>query len=451
MLKARELIEELGKEYELMIKQINVADFTKCISQYSGIAIKDLKDEVVKDYLLNWARHKKYIFDFFGGRTQIDLPIEYLEEDRDRYKNKLLDISKKYVAYYPWIRIFLNTPSNKVDDNYISWDNRSLLYDAFQQENFNGTTITHFFKNKLNAPDDMITALGRVWENNNMKATFTLSIDPVDIMLSSENPYNWKSCYRLDNDANEGSHADGCLAGVLDHSTIITYIWKEHGSFKLHGTYDLKDIRYKMMRMTIAVNDNFTAVHFNEIYPGKSNLSDNFHKLLRNKVETYIANVKNVENLWRNNNLDFDNIMPYRQHDEYGYPEYSSKKVWLLKNDDITEYPAFRIYDTTIYCPCGCGEEYMGTYTDAYDYDERYEYNGMGHINENYNIADESWEEYRCYDHDCDFIDCWCSESDAVRYAEDHSDEVAYVEYCWGSDEYDEGESQLIWGKYPED
>lgn len=36
----------------------------------------------------------------------------------------------------------------------------------------------------------MITALGRVWENNNMKATFTLSIDPVDIMLSSENPYN---------------------------------------------------------------------------------------------------------------------------------------------------------------------------------------------------------------------------------------------------------------------
>lgn len=444
MLKTKELIEELGKEYEPMIKQINITDFTKCISQYSGIAIKDLKDEVVKNYLLNWAKHKKYIFDFFGGRTQIDLPIEYLEEDRDRYKNKLLDISKKYVAYYPWIRIFLNTPSNKVDDNYISWDNRSLLLDAFQQENFNGTTITHFFKNKLNAPDDMITALGRVWENNNMKATFTLSIDPVDIMLSSENPYNWKSCYRLDNDANSGSHADGCLAGVLDHSTIITYIWKEHGSFKLHGTYDLRDIRYKMMRMTIAVNDDFTAIHFNEIYPGKSDLSENFHKLLRNKVETYIAQVKNVENLWKKSDMGC-NIRPYRQHDEYGYPEYSDKRVWLLKNDDITEYPAFRIYDTTIYCPCGCGQEYYGTYVEAYDYDEEYSYNGMGHTNENFDIEeDTSWSEYRCYDRNGEVIEYFETEEEAIHFAEDPENEVNYVRYCWGDyeDDYDD---QTIW------
>ncbi len=66
-------------------------------------------------------------------------------------------------------------------------------------------------------------------KNDKINANFTLSIDPVDIMLSSENPYNWESCYRLEEFYE--SHSDGCLAGVIEHPTIVTYIWTKEGKY----------------------------------------------------------------------------------------------------------------------------------------------------------------------------------------------------------------------------
>ncbi len=59
------------------------------------------------------------------------------------------------------------------------------------------------------------------------------------------------------------------------------------------------------MRMTIGINKKFNAIHFNAVYPGKNNLSEDFKKTLRDIVETYFAKQLNKPNVWRKNKTDY--------------------------------------------------------------------------------------------------------------------------------------------------
>lgn len=91
----------------------------------------------------------------------------------------------------------------------------------------------------MNAPDELITNVAAIFENQKVKATHTISIDPVDMMLASDNPYNWTSCYRLELERDD-SHADGCLAAILDNSSLIAYVWNNEGKFELYENIILK-------------------------------------------------------------------------------------------------------------------------------------------------------------------------------------------------------------------
>jgi hypothetical protein len=246
-----------------------------------------------------------------------------------------------------------------------------------------------------------------------------MSIDPVDIMLSSENPYDWQSCYRLEQFSE--SHADGCLAGVIDTHTIVTYIWNEEGKYSLYGDYDFKNIRYKRMRMTIGVNKEFNAIHFNEIYPGKSSLSEDFHKLLRTKVETYFAEKLGKENIWKRNSEDTELIRCCRKNNQYGYSEYKSDNVWYLKEDE--KYSDIEVYNDIITCPCGCGEDFIGS--DDPDY---WSYNGDGQVNENYN-EEECCEEVYC-DELNEYLDCDGDCAHCPTYNENHAVCDLTGDYC---------------------
>ena len=396
MLAKKTLIDKLGQEYEPMINKISIPDFTKCIAQYSGLSMQYIKDEIIEDYLTKWATNKKYLFDLFGGELRADMPITYRDEQRD-YKEQLLEIGRKHIVYYPWFDMFSNHCDNKIRYQNMGWNERSLLDTVFPGK-IEGTSITHFFKNKLNASDEIVTEIGRVFENAELNATYTLSIDPVDIMLSSENPYNWTSCYRLENF--EESHADGCLAGVLDKSTVISYVWTDAGKFVLYNKYDFKNIRYKRLRITLAFNSTLNAIHFNNVYPWKRDCSNEFMKMIRNKVEAFICEKTGKEDVWRKYQFE-DDLTPYRRHEEYGYSEYSGDNVYILKNED--EHKPFEIYNEEIICPCGCGQIYGGS-----DEVEYMEFNGEGHICENWyeESCDEEWCDYageyvEC-DHDCE-------------------------------------------------
>lgn len=380
MLLTKNLIENVDEKYIPMLKEVNIPEFTKCIAEFSGLQITQVSDSQIKDYLLTWARNKYRFYKLLGNSLKADREIEY-KKMRNDIEAEVSELGKEFPLYYPWLKSFKRHTSNKIDTSDLNWDTRDLISELFPQFKADGSTITHFFKKLLGAPDDLITRIASIFENDEVKANHTISIDPVDMMLASENPYNWQSCYRLDSD-NSSSHADGCMAAVLDDVSLITYVWTNEGKMNIYGRWDFKNVRYKIMREWICISHNMTTVHFNDIYPGK-NYEDEFYKLMRTVVEEKISEYLGLRNMWRK----VDNANIDRKY-YYGYSEFSRYQMWV-QSDSKEEY--ITVYNEEILCACGCATVIDGS-------DEGKEYLGEGF-------------KHNCYEDSyyCEYADDYCS------------------------------------------
>lgn len=272
MLLTKDLIKDVDNENQIeMLKKVNIPDFTKCIAQFSGLNIRCVSDDIIKRYLLTWAKNKERFFLMLGKQLKVDTPFNYSrtgnEEEEKIYQYN--ELKKKFPIYAFWLDEVEDLKKNKLG-NFInlSYTMRNKLKQYFPFLDTTNTKITHFFKSYLNAPEELVNGIAAIYENNEIEATHTISIDPVDMMLASDNPYGWESCYRLELNISS-SHADGCLAAVLDNQSLITYIWNNEGKFILYNKYDFKSIRYKRMRQWIAISDKMHSIHFNTIYPRK--------------------------------------------------------------------------------------------------------------------------------------------------------------------------------------
>lgn len=397
MIKTIEVINKLDlidrEKYADMLKQVNIPDFYKCIAQFSGLRMNNISDETIANYLITWARNKYFIWKAFGDKTQVDMPISYLKNYDDNYQ-AWEDIIKEYPVFYFWCSELKKCKENRVLTRALSWSMINVLESYFPEARDGKISITHFFKKCLNAPDDLVTKIGRIYENNKIDATYTLSIDPTDMMLSSENPYDWDSCYRLEL-GRDDSHADGCMAQTLDKSSICTYLWSNHGKFKLYDSFEFKDIRYKRMRMTIAVSDTLEAIHFNRIYP--NDRDEDFTKLLRDKVETLFANYLGKENKWKHTCFPSDYEIERKY--PYGYSEYDSNRVYTLSSANDESAGTFYIFNEPIKCACGCGNILPGSYGE----EEEWYNNGDGFIYEN--LYKRTW---------CSLADEYCDQADNI-------------------------------------
>lgn len=388
MILKKDLIEKLGEEYAPMINQISIPDFTKCIAYYSGLAIKDVSDKAIAEYLYKWATNKLHIFKMLGNKTRIDTNITYVDEVKN-YEVEYNSLAAEYPAYALWLMSLGYPSKNKMCSIYdFAYDTRVACQRLFPHFTFEGTSITHFFKKCLKAPEDLINKIAAIYEHSTVTSIFTISIDPVDMMLASENPYGWTSCYRLEPE-NDASHADGCLAAVLDSASLITYAWNKKGDFSLGNDYSFKSIRYKRMREWIAVSHDFKAIHFNDIYPGKYAYPATFTKTWRDIIETHVANYLQVKNLWVKANADGTTLGNCLREFLYGYGEYNSDNVYVLKESVGKDY-FIPVYNVSILCPCGCESIMPGSD------DEWYEYQGGGFIHDNFseNYPEEEYCEY---------------------------------------------------------
>lgn len=406
MLLTKDLLEGIGEEYIDMLKSVNIPDFTKCISIFSGLNINKIDDGMIKNYLQTWAKNKYRFYKMLGNRTKVDMKIQY-NKIRDNIREEVSELGKEFPAYYLWLDAFSRQTSNKINEYELKSDYRYQIREFVgRQYKLEGSSMTHFFKSMLNAPDELVTKIASIFENDKVEANYTISIDPVDIMTASENPYDWQSCYRLETE-NRDSHADGCMASLLDDKCLITYVWKNEGKLDLYHKYELKSVRYKMMREWIAISNSFTTVHFNSIYPGKD-YPEEFEKILRDKVETLISNYKEIPNKWRRSK----NVDCYRAN-SYGYTEFDEYNMYTQCDSEDED---IEVFGTEYKCACGCGVYIPGSYPEGDCYkDEELEYDGIG------------------FRHDCMEEKFWC------EYSEDYCSSGCCTESsCKGCSYWDE-------------
>lgn len=435
MLKTVEILERFKEEdktkYADMIKMVNIPDFYKTIAQFSGLNIKDVDDDTVVEYLNIWCKNKYRFFKMLGNKIRLDQKFMYKRPSED-ISNVFDDLGKEYPAYALWLKEFRRLEKNKIDEQRLHYNIRDILHELFPQFSIDGSSLTHFFKAKLKADDEIVTKIGRIFENDTIEAIHTISIDPVDMMFASENPYNWQSCYRLELER-EDSHADGCMAAILDSSSLITYVWEREGEYNMYDNYKFKKVRYYRMRQWIAISDDFVAIHFNSVYPGKCDYSDELEKQLRGIVEEVVSKYMGVANKWRKNDSirinyeswgpDYEDLWKCDREFYYGYSEYNSSNIYInseMSGEKIEEvdsrekinFRRIKVYDTKIVCPCGCGEYLIGSDECCDDCDEGYRYDGNGFIAENFyeNQPEYKWCPYRdceCTCHCLEYDDCW--------------------------------------------
>lgn len=422
MLKTIDIINKFDEsereKYGDMIKQVNIPDFYKCIAQFSGIAISKLSDDRIAEYLMTWARNKHRFFLMLGGKVRLDTPFIY-ENECENYRNQYREIMKKFPLYAPWLDGFAAQKTNNINERAVGYEIRMMIRDLFSRFQMEKSTITHFFKSQLNAPDDLVTEIGKIYENKKIEATHTLSINPVDIMLASENPYDWDSCYRLELERSD-SHADGCMAAVLDTSSLISYVWSSEGEYNMYDSFKFKKIRYYRIRQWINISDKYEAIHFASAYPNRDGYDGELNKKLREVVEAVVAKFANVENKWRKaEHLITDkgyNVceVGIERAIQYGYNEFDTDYIWVNSalvphREEAKGFERIWInpYNVEYKCACGCGgtvypSDEVSDPDDAYDGDICY--NGDGFCAENYYEYEEKpepkWCEY-C-DGDCE-------------------------------------------------
>lgn len=410
MLKKLELIEGIDEKYHEMLKKVDIANFTKCVAAFGDMDIREVSDEAIKDYLWKWAVNKYRFYELLNKNLYIDYDIEYKEFDNEESRLRKYDeLEQEYPLFAPWLHLVKYEKTQKIGEGSYASNNRFMLGEIVHTIDdhiqYQGTTIGRLFK-KMGLPDDLITKVGRIYENKKVKGKYTISIDPVDMMLASENPYNWKSCYRLD-----GDHGDGTLASVIDTSSVISYIWTKEGNFKLDNGLEMKKVRFKQQRQTLSISPKMRNVHFNKVYPAKDSFPEKLAAMLRDKIENLIANYLGLNNIWVRNDYHTDTIC-FREY-YYGYGEYNLENIYQLKDNDGNVLDEFwRPFDEFIICPCGCGTE-----LPASD-DEEWSHEGSGFRCDAYE-RDGYWcdyaEDYCEYEQDSmDCGDCNC------RYYREH-------------------------------
>ena len=420
MLLIENLIKGVEEKYIPMLKEVNIPDFTKCIAELSGLAINQICDDVIKDYLITWAKNKYRFYELLGNKIKLDQPFAF-KKFREDIEKELSDLEKEFPVYCLWLEEFEKLKSNSIVMSELSWSIRHTIRKVFPNCKCENYSLTGFFKRMLNAPDELVTKLGRIFENDTIQATHTISIDPVDMMLASENPYDWNSCYRL-HSYNCDSHADGCLAAVLDNSSLITYVWGREGKLDIYNRYSFKCVRYKRMRQWIALSPKMTTIHFNKIYPSENTYTEQLEKELRIVVETVVANFLGLKNLWKRATESEYSKSTERDY-LYGYNEFSKDKMYLQSGSVLED---IRVYTEKIPCACGCGTILDGSDDDVNYLGEGFNCEGFGNGHWCDYIEDYC-PDGACCAEDCSECEAWQNNHPVCEY--DETEECEYPDW----------------------
>lgn len=375
MIKYRDIEEKLtgeeDKKYIPMIRKVNIPNFVKCVAVWSSIEVDDLCETTLIETLIKWAKEKYLIYEKLEKEIKVSSDFEYkppMEAVEQERKNELNRLSKIYPVYTPWLTSLRSGDENKISENtnlsFRGWAETAKI------EAKGETKITSFFKRSLEAPEELVTAIAALFDNSRtVKSKLTLSIDPVDMLLASENPYNWTSCYKLDRGE---CFADGCMAAIVDSASLIAYIGEESGDLSIVNNnrdvqYKVSKVAYKRMRQWVAVNDYFDSVCINALYPDKTtSIQDELNPYIFNWLLGCEERELNERNISRTTNRIYS----------YGY----SSELLNSKVYGRTEAERINIYDNKIPCFCGC----KGVLPEKDELYDTMSYNSEGFNCENY-------------------------------------------------------------------
>lgn len=268
---------------EEMISKINIPLIKKLfvLGTFGRASIDNLDESKFMEYIYDWAKNKKWIYQLFGNNFSISKTVKVNKSENEMHQ-LVLSLAQKFPIYGEHLKKF---SINEFVLNKVEKNNSYYAYMDIPCKS--GMKLTKFFST-LFQDEIFDIELSKILQNTKLDKTITVSIDPVDFLTMSIHKYKWVSCY----DISQGCYSNCAFSIMRDSVSVITFA---HNGVDAQYVFTTKDGNFsfnwnsKQLR-SVGVIDEETKSFF--IFGAQGTADNLFYDsvfdLVKNKIlETY--------------------------------------------------------------------------------------------------------------------------------------------------------------------
>ena len=197
------------------------------LGTWGNFGYNDIKDDIVKEYLVNWANAKKWLYLAMGRNLSVKKSVKVDKTERDMAQ--LIDeLSHEFPVYGFHLRKFEVEDVIKNKISYVP-----SFYSRYTDICKVGMKLSKFLSQLLN-DNAFDIALSKIMQNTKIDATVEISINPIDYMTMAIHKHRWASCY----DISQGCYSNCAFSIMQDKGSVIAF---KHNDKEYDYGFELKD------------------------------------------------------------------------------------------------------------------------------------------------------------------------------------------------------------------
>lgn len=247
-------------------------------------------NEMVKKWLLDWAKNKWPYYILFGRNLEIKERYEMelsLSSDSILINDMIKSLKDRFLKYAPALDAI---PASSFERNIMDSESSLRKYKSVAS----GIKLTKYLSEFFNDKEFDI-ALSEFIQNKKFSSIAHISINPMDYLTQSINNHNWTSCHNMFN----GSYKFGPLSYMFDGGTLVAFMAKDT-LYNYDFAFNDKPFHWnsKCWRQIIYGNYNSSEFVFCREYPQEYKNPD-LRLKIRKMLESQISEFCGIKNSWK--------------------------------------------------------------------------------------------------------------------------------------------------------
>lgn len=245
-------ITESVEEDEVVKEMLSKVDFELmkhffALGTWGTSGYGDIRDNLVEEYLTDWARNKKWLYLLMGRNLSIKKTIK-VNKTEGEMSALIEELSQEFPVYSFHLKQF---ETEDVLNNIISFV--PGFYTRYTDICRKGMKLSRFLSQLLN-DNAFDIALSKIMQNTKIDATVEISINPMDYMTMSIHKHKWSSCY----DISQGCYSNCAFAIMRDSGSVIAF---KHNDKEYDYNFSLEDKEFsykwnsKQMRSVLYIDE----------------------------------------------------------------------------------------------------------------------------------------------------------------------------------------------------
>lgn len=262
-------LEMIGKVNYEMIKSLFA------VGTRNHAKIDEINDDIVKEYIKNWAIAKKDIYLMFGRSFTLKKKI-MMNKTTSEMSTMIYELGKEFPIYGVHMGLF---ETNDFIENTIS-DVPSVYRKYAEGMCKTGAKLSRFFSALLKDPKFDIE-LSKILQNRQIEGTIEISIDPVDFLTMSIHKHKWCSCFNI----YDGCFSNCAFSMMQDDCSMIAF---KHNGKMYDYSIPVKNGKYeyswnsKQSRSVVAFDKKTKAIG---IYRAQGSPDDSYYTVIADMIK----------------------------------------------------------------------------------------------------------------------------------------------------------------------